>query len=107
MYGRHRNGLGIDHETGEGTVTGKGDGREYEIGPRADLRGADLRFADLAFANLTDADLVGASFMYAIADPGHIPLIEAATRDMISTIDVGRAPNPGQGTRRGPGGYKY
>ena len=147
MYGRHRNGLGIDHETGEGTVTGV-DGREYEIGPRADLRGADLRYADLAFANLTDANLTdadlvgadlmganlteadltranleganlrganlsgadleraklaGASFMDATADPRHIPLIEAAAREMISTIYVGHTPNPGYGHHRGYG----
>ena len=127
MYGRHRNGLGIDPETGEGTVTGLEDGREYEIGPRADLRGADLRYADLAFANLTDADLVGAdlqdasltdaflsgaklegaklagaSFRYATVDPKHIPLIEEAARDHISTIiKVGFDPHPGYGHLHG------
>ena len=141
MYKLHV-GLGIDPETGEGSVTGV-DGREYEIGPRADLRGADLwganltdadltdadlRGADLTGANLTEADLTranleganlrganlsgadleraklaGASFMDATADPRHIPLIEAAAREMISTIYVGRTPNPGYGHHRGYG----
>ena len=142
MYGRHRNGLGIDPETGTGTVIGS-DGKEYEIGPRADLRGADLRYADLFFANLTDADLVGANLaganlsgaelkganltdanlegadlsfaglddadltgaylvgahlLGATVDPHHVPLIEAAHRETISSLKVnGRTSAPGYG----------
>ena len=128
MYGRHRNGLGIDPQTGEGTVIGS-NGRKYEIGPGADLSGADLRYAVLAFANLADADLTGANlhkadltgadlrgaklrgadllgvnFTFALVDPEHVPLIEAAQREMISTLRVGgRTPNPGYGHHRGYG----
>ena len=113
-------GLGIDPETGEGSVTGV-DGREYEIGPRADLMGANLSGADLTGANLEcarlynadlagadlrgailkETDLLGVNFTFALVDPEHVPLIEAAQREMISTIDVGRAPNPGYGHHRG------
>jgi hypothetical protein len=54
MYGRHRNGEGIDYQTGEGIVKG------YRIGPGADLRGANLEHQDLALANLGWANLAGA-----------------------------------------------
>ena len=207
MYGRHRNGEGIDPETGTGTVIGL-DGKEYRIGPGADLRRAILRGADLTRANLrgadlteaslstarliaadlvdaiistklalganfaaadlrgadltnsnfrnanfnsanllgadlTGANLLCASFANATVDPHHVPLIEAAKRAEIESLRVnGRTPNhhrtgilsedypmdpynkdldkafdpydrywrtgnPGQGTRRGPHGYKY
>ena len=151
-------GLGIDPETGEGSVTGV-DGREYEIGPRADLSFANLSGADLRGANLTGADLceanlhgarlegtilvradltkadltganleyarlynadlagadlrgailketdlLGVNFTFALVDPEHVPLIEAAQREMISTLRVGgRTPNPGYGHHRGYG----
>ena len=92
MYGRHRNGLGIDPATGTGTVIGS-DGKEYQIGP-----GADLIKAYLTGAFLTGAYLVGARFTGATVDPEHVPLIEAAHRQMISslTVNSGRAPNPGR-----------
>ena len=116
MYGRHRNGLGIDPATGTGTVIGS-DGNEYRIAPGADLRGAqlagsiltgaDLSGADLSGADLTDADLVDAKlpfcvlygavlggaelshaiFDFAYVDPQHIPLIvEASKKTLQNTL---------------------
>ena len=54
---------------GEGTIIGS-DGKEYRIGPDADLRGAHLKgvvlsLAALAGAELQDADLRGAELLYA------------------------------------------
>lgn len=116
----------------------------YFVG--ADLRGADLRGADLSRCHLYGADFRGAK-----VDAHHVPLIEAAAREIVSSLEVnGRTPNPhrgrtpnhhrtgilsedypmdpynkdldkafdpydrywrtgnpGQGSRRGPGGYKY
>ena len=111
MYGRHRNGLGIDPATGTGTVIGS-DKKEYEIGPRADLYGAKLVGANLAGANLEGAQLAWADLERAWVNledlawrsPG-INLTGAIMPH--GRIYSGRAPNPGQGTRRGPGGYKY
>jgi hypothetical protein len=59
----------------------------------ADLRGADLTGANLGGAILTGADLTGAfltgaNFAYAKVDPAHVPLIEAACRDMIASLRV-------------------
>ena len=164
MYGRHRNGLGIDPATGTGTVIGS-DGRKYEIGPGADLTEADLTGAyltganlsganlrdarlidacltgatDLTGADLTGADLIGAhlvgahlsganlfmanlagadltgahlfmanlkgaNFTNAFVDPEHVPLIEAAHREVVLSLKVGgRTPNPEFGPRRAPG----
>ena len=67
MYGRHRNGLGIDPATGTGTVIGS-DGKEYEIGPGADLTGAILWGANLTGANLTGAILRKAKLGEAILE---------------------------------------
>ena len=68
------------------------------------LVGADLRFADLRGATLTRAWLVGADLREAEVDAHHLPLIEAACRDMINSLKVGRArtPNPGQPHSWGP-----
>ena len=100
----------------------------------ADLRGANLYDANLMGANLMGAKLAGANLLNARVDPHHVPLIEAAFRDMTESLKVsaptgkgisfygpngelpplpvnrnkpGRVFNPGQGTRRGPHGYKY
>ena len=64
----------------------------------ADLRGADLRLANLFGAKLQGAVLRGASFYMASVDPHHVPLIEAACRDMIASLKVSgeRTPNPGR-----------
>ena len=61
----------------------------------ADLTGAylvqaDLRHADLRGATLTRAVLAGADFREAKVDAHHVPLIEAAYRDMINSLKVGR-----------------
>jgi hypothetical protein len=61
----------------------------------ADLRGAELRFANLCGAKLEGAKLLHAHFMYNSVDPPHVPLIEAAAREMIASLTVGRrTPNP-------------
>ena len=71
----------------------------------ADLRGADLRLANLFGAKLQGAVLRGANFYMASVEPAHVPLIEAACRDMIASLKVngGRTPNPEFGPRRAPG----
>ena len=92
MYGRHRNGLGIDPATGGGTVIGA-DGKEYRIDPERDLQigknleGANLagvnlagvrlerarmRGVDLTGADLTDTDFAGASLTGAIMPDGSV-----------------------------------
>jgi hypothetical protein len=70
----------------------------------ADLRGAYLvgavlMDANLTGANLTGAVLMGANFYCATLDPAHVPLIEAASRQMLASIRVnpGRTPNPDYG----------
>jgi hypothetical protein len=71
---------------------------------RANLTGAYLTGADLTGAYLMDAYLKGANFSYATLDPAHVPLIEAASREMLASIAVngGRTPNPGYGRGRTP-----
>jgi hypothetical protein len=68
------------------------------------LVGADLRFADLRGATLTRAWLVGADLREAKVDAHQVPLIEAACRDMINSLKVGRdrTPNPNQPHSWGP-----
>ena len=58
MYGRHRNGLGIDPKTGTGTVIGS-DGRQYGIRMGTNLEGARLAGVDLRGANLESSLLSG------------------------------------------------
>ena len=64
MYGRRRNGLGIDPATGTGTVIGS-DGKEYQIGPGARLHAASLEGANLVGANLEGAYLQHANLEHA------------------------------------------
>ena len=77
----------------------------YSIAPHANLYNAKLEGANLTGAFLTGAYLVGARFTGATVDPEHVPLIEAACRDMISSLRVnsGRTPNPGYGHHPGYG----
>jgi len=52
----------ISPKTSEGTIIGS-DGKQYYIGPGADLRGSNLEGADLYGMDLTGADLSGANLM--------------------------------------------
>ena len=79
-------GLGIDPETGEGSVTGV-DGREYEIGPRADLSFANLSGADLRGANLTGADLCEANL--------HGARLEGTSRETVVLAPIFRPRSSG------------
>jgi hypothetical protein len=49
---------------------------------------ANLSGAILTDADLTGADLKGADFTGAQVDPAHVPLIEAAARNMIASLIV-------------------
>ena len=109
MYGRHRNGLGIDPATGGGTVIGA-DGKEYRIDPERDLQiGKNLEGANLAGVNLAGVrlerarmrgvDLTGADLRG--ADLQGANLTGATMPD--GTIYSGRAPNPGYGHHHGYG----
>lgn len=96
---------------------------EYEVHPGANLAGAylaeaDLRGAKLDFANLTNASLretdlrgaslVGADLTRADLTGANLQGADLRTATMPDgTIYSGRIPNPGQGSRRGPRGYKY
>jgi uncharacterized protein YjbI with pentapeptide repeats len=60
------------------------------------LFGANLFAANLLGADLSGAELSGANFANAKVDAHHVPLIEAAQRDMIEslTVSADRASNP-------------